>query len=88
MLKRVQVDFNQLNMIGDDNLTDVVYFNPHVETHRALLAAIQEGQRVMLYQDEGDFEVEGVVARSPHSDTWYARPDWTTFRDLSIGSDH
>ncbi len=79
---RVQVDFNELNAIVGD-LTDVVYFSDHA--HANFLAQVSEGQRVLLYQDEDDFEVEGVVGRLHFggSDLWYARPDWGTRRDLA-----
>jgi len=81
-LIRVQVDFNELNALVDD-LTDVVYFSDHA--HPTFLAQVSEGQRVLLYQDEDDFEVEGVVGRLRirGRDLWYARPDWATRRDLA-----
>jgi len=81
-LIRVQVDFNELNALVDD-LTDVVYFSDHA--HSNFLAQVSEGQRVLLYQDEDDFEVEGVVGRLRirGRDLWYARPDWATRRDLA-----
>ncbi len=81
-LMRVQVDFNDLNALVDD-LTDVVYFSNHV--HATFLALVSEGQRVLLYQDEDDFTVEGVVDRLHirGRDLWYARPDWNTRQDLA-----
>ncbi len=81
-LIRVQVDFNDLNALVDD-LMDVVYVSD--QAYPTVLAQVSDGQRVLLYQDDDDFEVEGVMGRLRiHGcDVWYARPDWATHRDLA-----
>ncbi len=77
--------------IKNENLRAVPTFSQppeplkHYLTDYNFLAQVSEGQRVLLYQDEDDFEVEGVVGRLRirGRDLWYARPDWATRRDLA-----
>jgi hypothetical protein len=43
---------------------------------------LYSGQRVLLFQDEGDFEVEAVLSfqhiKEVGYDCWVAKPDWST----------
>ena len=65
--------------------------NDHLvdERRRVWLAPesfFRTGLRVILFQDEDDFEVEGIIERDTVDDGgyqgWYAIIDWSTRRDL------
>jgi hypothetical protein len=47
----------------------------------------ENGSRVILYQDEDDFEVEAELRYGfipeLQREGWLAKPDWSTERDLS-----
>ncbi|MDB5733254.1 MAG: hypothetical protein JWQ03_3149 [Variovorax sp.] len=83
-MQRVYTDFNTMNvLIGrNDNLT--------IERRRVWLTQqpfFQSGLRVILFQDEDDFEVEGTIERDEYhgqggNDGWYAIIDWSTRREL------
>ncbi len=80
-MQRVRADFNTMNAyVGkNDHLADErrrVWLNPR--------PYLRPGLRVTLYQDEDDFEVEGVVQHDEEfgDQGWYALIDWSTRRDL------
>jgi hypothetical protein len=50
--------------------------------HSGLNGALARGQRVMLVEPN-DYEVEATLEYDPNRDTWYGRPDWQTFHQLS-----
>ncbi len=49
-------------------------------------AILRRGDRVILFQDEDDFEVEAVVdfrfVNELKRESWIATPDWSTKRNL------
>jgi hypothetical protein len=82
-LPRLYCDFND----GCDAygywllIKDGIRIGPSLEAH-----GLQEGDRVVLYQDEDDFEVEATLrwGGTGHDDVcWVAIPDWDTRRDLA-----
>lgn len=83
-MHRVQADFNTMNAyVGqNDHRTGErrrVWLTPQ--------SCFRIGLRVILFQDEDDFEVEGVIERDTEQDSsgykdWYAVIDWSTRRDL------
>ncbi|HEY8602313.1 MAG TPA: hypothetical protein VIL85_28075 [Thermomicrobiales bacterium] len=83
-VQRVNADFNTMNTcVGrNDHLVD--------ERQRVWLTQqpfFRPGLRVILFQDDDDFEVEGVIERDKYQgqcgdDGWYAIINWSTCRDL------
>ena len=82
-LPRLYCDFNE----GSDSdgywllMKDDERLDANLEVH-----GLREGDRVLLYQGEDDFEVEAVLnrGRTPYGDErWVAAPDWSTKRDLA-----
>ncbi len=76
---RVQVDFNTLT---EDRKR--VRINERV--HSDLLDQLRAGTRIACYQDEDDFEVEGIIEIDQDQDGtqwWFVRLDWSTRRDLA-----
>lgn len=81
---RVFTDFNELSV------TERAWLLLHEGQPLAVVLAdlgLQAGDRILLFQDERDFDVEGVLAfgpaNAPASDihpVWYAQIDWTTLR--------
>ena len=79
-MRRVCADFNTMNAYieRNDHLVDErrrVWLSPQPFFH--------PGLRVILFQDEDDFEVEGVIERDEYhghsgDDGWYAIIDWST----------
>jgi hypothetical protein len=68
---RIQVDFNSLNEAGDQVPINI-WIKPD------LLDVLFVGQRVILYQDAHDFEVEATVIKQLiHGKVWWlAVVDW------------
>jgi hypothetical protein len=81
-VQRVYADFNTMNAyVGyNDHLTD--------ERRRVWLTSqpfFMARLRVVLFQDEDDFEVEGTIEhddRLGNQEGWYAIIDWATRHDL------
>ena len=83
-MHQVYADFNTMNIYTgrNDHLVDErkrVWLNPQ--------PFFQTGLHVVLFQDDDDFEVEGIIERdTEHNDSsyrgWYAVIDWSTRRDL------
>jgi hypothetical protein len=77
MLKRIEVDFNTLT----SEPVGLVKLAPSTLKGDALLA----GERVILW--EPGLEVEGVILYDTATQSWLARPDETTWRDVPLESD-
>ncbi|WP_341991863.1 hypothetical protein [Azorhizobium sp. AG788] len=84
MLK-VYCDFNDSTA---DDLFWLLYLDGKPLADVADNYALQEGDRVILFQDVGDFEVEATLhfdRSAPYvflGSRLCARPDWSTRRDL------
>lgn len=52
--------------------------------HDADASLLGKGDRVILFQDEDDFEVEALIdfrfVKELHREAWVATPDWSTKR--------
>ena len=84
---RLYADFNASTPEGE------CYILMHGDVHLDSAAEhlhLNVGDRVLLYQDEDDFEVEAILDHRyvPYQlrDEWIAIPDWTTLRDISPGA--
>ncbi|HEV7229106.1 hypothetical protein [Brevundimonas sp.] len=81
---RVWTDFNALSTLDRAWLlkSGNAPFDP-------AFLGLSHGDRILLWQDEDDFEVEGVLAfgrpgpPAVDRDAWYAQVDWPTLRRLS-----
>lgn len=71
-MRRVYCDFNERM----ENDAHIVLF---IDERRIEDCDPVEGERLILFQDEGDFEVEGVL--SFRGSEWFGRPTWTAFPD-------
>jgi hypothetical protein len=78
VLPRIMVDFNRLNEVGDQ-----VPINTLITP--VLLDVLFVGQRVILYQDVDDFEVEGTIfTETIHGKVWWlALVDWATIQYIN-----
>jgi hypothetical protein len=81
---KVYCDFN--DRTEDECCWTLLYANCSLETQMTQLG-LNNGDRVILFQDEGDFEVEAILlVRQMHpyfiGEKLCARPDWTTLRRL------
>lgn len=82
---RVYCDFNDC---AEDNLYWILSYKGKPLHEQVDTLKLGEGQRILLYQDEDDFEVEAQLLFNPpvtyyaSGKTLYAKPDWKTFRKL------
>ena len=81
---RVYCDFNDSTV---DDLHWLLFMEGAPFGNLAAALGLQEGDRVMLFQDEDDFEVEATLhfdRRDPYfmGSRLCARPDWSTLRRL------
>ncbi len=79
MTLRLWTDFNA---ISTENQCWILK-NPSLDVQDLDPDSLREGVRVILFQDEGDFEVEatihfGFVSAPLHGTAWHAVPDWDT----------
>lgn|GEM_PF-1506719 len=74
MSERIYVDFNTLNQDfwSDERRVRI--------NSRAERPNLRDGQRVVVYDEE--FEVEATLEYDSKHGVWWARPDWSTRRDL------
>lgn len=74
MSERIYVDFNTM-------MQDIWSDEPRVRINgHAERPDLRNRQRVVVYDEE--FEVEAVLEYDTQHDVWWARPDWSTRRDL------
>lgn len=71
MMNRISVDFNTI----DSEPVDLV------KIYRGFPLDLQDGQRVLLYDEE--MEVEAVAVYDAEHHIWLAAPDWTTRRNFA-----
>lgn len=71
---RVTVDFNSILPEPDDRVPIGVEGQPEIKPH------LQEGLRVLLCTS--DLEVEGNLQFDDELNSWLAKPDWSTQRDV------
>jgi hypothetical protein len=80
---RVYCDFND----GDDTTGYwILHYNSRPLADQIDELGLSEESEVILYQDEGDFEVPGIIKRGRNwwgEDSWLAVPDWNRKIDLS-----
>jgi hypothetical protein len=80
---RVYADFNA--MTSDDCCWLLRHGDGDLTSQLENLG-LRAGSHVLLYQDENDFEVVGVLEYRfvPEfaSDIWLAKPDWSTLRRI------
>lgn len=80
---RVYCDFNDST---EDDLYWLLFFEDRELADLTERLGLKEGDRVLLYQDADDFEVEATLLFN-RSDPYFlgaklcALPDWTTRRD-------
>lgn len=75
MLDRIYVDFNTMGQ-------DLWSKEPRVRIPRVAARPLtDDGLRVIIFDDE--LEVEARLEFDPERKVWWARPDWSTRRDLS-----
>jgi len=78
---RVFSDFNA--MTNDDICWNLVYQGAALE-HQIAKLGLQKGDRIVLYQDEDDFDVIGTLdvqyVEVLGRETWVALPDWSTLK--------
>jgi len=82
---RVYCDFNDRT---DNDLHWLLFYNGGALADVASILGLREGDRVLLYQDADDFEVEASLHFDRSSSFFSgtklcALPDWTTLRDQS-----
>ena len=72
-------DFNARTQAGD--CWNLVHEGADIQEH-----LLQAGQRVILYQDKDDFEVEATIAfrfvSELNKPAWVATPDWATMKKI------
>ena len=83
-MMRLQTDFNAL---PSDERAWLLLFEMRPLDDLTTIG-LAEGDRVRLFQDEGDFDVEGVVGFGPvgppalPEPRWFVAVDWSTLRDV------
>ncbi|MFC5373140.1 hypothetical protein ACFPIF_11275 [Brevundimonas faecalis] len=81
---RVYCDFNELS---EDGLYWLLFYNQRALADVVADLGLREGDRVLLYQDVDDFEVEASLHLN-RSSLFFpsmrlgASPDWTTRREI------
>jgi hypothetical protein len=83
---RLYADFNARTPAGECHV--LMYEGSHLAEVAERLG-LKAGDRVLLYQDEDDFEVESILdyryVEYLLDKTWIAMPDWPTLRNLTSG---
>lgn len=74
MNKRIHVDFNTMAMDPEER----IYLN--TAAYDDLPGFLRPGLPVVLYDE--DMEVEAKAEFDRADDAWWARPDWSTRREL------
>ncbi len=72
---RIHPDFNTMNMDDQERVLLPTHFD------KGLLVHLKPGALVELWEPF-DFEVLATVEHDDVGDRWYARPDWSTQRNL------
>ena len=81
---RIYCDFNDET---EDHMCWILSYDGKPVDEQINQLGLKEGDRVLLYQDEDDFEVEGTL-RFDQRHSYFvgeklcARVEWTTFRRL------
>jgi hypothetical protein len=82
---RLYADFNARTPEGECHI--MLHEGMHLDQAAERLQ-LKAGNRVLLYQDDDDFEVEAILDYRyvPYllGDAWLAIPDWTTMRDMCL----
>jgi hypothetical protein len=77
---RLYADFNEMTEDGNS-----VFIAADREIDQETIRQLAPGLRVILYQDEDDFEVEAIVEPEeafPNRIFWYGRLDWNTLKQF------
>ena len=84
-MRRVYCDFNEVT--ADDRYWILVVDGRRMDSPAdAAAVGLKDGERILLFQDAGDFTVEADVLFG-QTDPWFlgeqicARPDWSTRKD-------
>lgn len=78
-MKRVYADFNARS---EDGACLVLYYDEKPIEDSVGNNGLSDGDRIVLYQDEGDFEVHATLEKRSRPElnrsSWVAIPDWST----------